>query len=82
RAIEAAAHARRPEALVTTPMLAGFTDSHFFRRLGIASYGLGPFPLTVSESRGVHGNDERVSIEALRFGVRFLYDIVSRVAAK
>jgi len=82
RAIEAAAHVRRPEALVTTPMLAGFTDSHFFRRLGIASYGLGPFPLTVSESRGVHGNDERVSIEALRFGVRFLYDIVSRVAAK
>ncbi len=82
RAIEAAARARRPDALVTTPMLAGFTDSHFFRRIGIASYGLGPFPLTVSDSRGVHGNDERVSVEALRFGVRFLYDIVSRVAAK
>jgi len=82
RAIEAAAHARHPEALVTTPMLAGFTDSHYFRRMGIASYGIGPFPLTVSDSRGVHGNDERVSLEALRFGVRFLYDIVKRVAAK
>lgn len=82
RAIEAAAHQRHPGALVTTPMLAGFTDSHFFRRRGIASYGLGPFPLTVSESRGVHGNDERVSLEALRFGVRFVYDVVSRVAAK
>jgi acetylornithine deacetylase/succinyl-diaminopimelate desuccinylase-like protein len=80
RAIEAAAHARYPGALVTTPMLAGFTDSHYFRRLGIASYGLGPFPLTVSESRGVHGNDERVSLEALRFGVRFIYDIVQQVA--
>lgn len=82
RAIVAAAHARHPNALVTTPMLAGFTDSHYFRRLGIVSYGLGPFPLTVSESRGVHGNDERVSIEALRFGVRFLYDIVQRVAGR
>jgi acetylornithine deacetylase/succinyl-diaminopimelate desuccinylase-like protein len=82
RAIEAAARARHPGALVTTPMLAGFTDSHYFRRLGIASYGLGPFPLTVSDSRGVHGNDERVSLEALRFGVRFLYDVVTGVAAK
>ncbi len=82
RAIEAAVHARYPNALVTTPMLAGFTDSHYFRRLGIASYGLGPFPLTVAESRGVHGNDERVSLEALRFGVRFVYDVVQRVAAK
>ena len=82
RAIEAAAHARHPGALVTTPMLAGFTDSHYFRRLGITSYGLGPFPLTVSEARGVHGNDERVSLEALRFGVRFLYDIVQRVAGR
>jgi len=43
RAIEAVAHARHPNALVTTPMLAGFTDSHHFRRLGIASYGVGPF---------------------------------------
>ncbi len=80
RAIEAVAHSRHPDALVTTPMLAGFTDSHYFRRLGIASYGIAPFPLTVSDARGVHGNDERVSLEALRFGVRFLFDIVRQVA--
>ena len=82
RAIVAAAHARHPDALVTTPMLAGFTDSHYFRRMGITSYGIAPFPLTQSDSRGVHGNDERVSVEALRFGVRFYYDVVARVAAK
>jgi len=82
RAITAVARARHPTALVTTIMLPGFTDSHYFRRMGIASYGLGPFPLTQSDSRGVHGNDERVSVEALRFGVRFYYDVVSRVAAK
>ena len=82
RAIVAAAHARHPDALVTTPMLAGFTDSHYFRRMGITSYGIAPFPLTQSDSRGVHGNDERVSVAALRFGVRFYYDVVARVAAK
>jgi len=82
RAITAVAHARHPNALVTTLMLPGFTDSHYFRRLGIASYGLGPFPLSQGDSRGVHGNDERVGLDALRFGVRFYYDVVSRVAAK
>lgn len=82
RAIVAAAHARHPDALVTTPMLAGFTDSHYFRRMGITSYGIAPFPLTQSDSRGVHGNDERVSVEALRFGIRFYYDVVAKVAAQ
>lgn len=82
QAISDVARRRHPEALVTTLMLAGFTDSHYFRRMGIASYGLGPFPLTQADSRGVHGNDERISLEALRSGVRFYYDVVSRVAAK
>lgn len=82
RAIVAAARGRDPKALVTTPPLTGFTDSHYFRRLGILSYGLSPFPLSQAESRGVHGNDERVSLTDLTFGVRFLYDVVSRVVAK
>lgn len=82
RAITEVARRRHPEALVTTLMLAGFTDSHYFRRMGIASYGLGPFPLTQADSRGVHGNDERISLEALRSGVRFYYEVVSRVASK
>jgi acetylornithine deacetylase/succinyl-diaminopimelate desuccinylase-like protein len=82
RAIADVVRQRHPGALVTTMMLAGFTDSHYFRRMGIASYGLGPFPLTLADSRGVHGNDERISLEALRSGVRFYYEVVSRVAAK
>ena len=82
RAITAVARVRQANALVTTLMLPGFTDSHYFRRLGIQSYGLSPFPLSENDSRGVHGNDERVSLDALRFGVRFYYDVVSRVAGK
>lgn len=82
RAIAAVARTHQPGAVVTTLMLPGFTDSHYFRRMGIASYGLGPFPLTQSDSRGVHGNDERLSIAALRAGVRLYYDVVARVAAR
>ncbi len=82
RAVVSAARARDPNALVTTPPLAGFTDSHFFRTLGITSYGLSPFPLAVADARGVHGNDERVSITALAFGVHFMYDVVAGVAAR
>ena len=82
QAIVAAARARDPKALVTTPPLTGFTDSHYFRRMGIVSYGLSPFPLTEAESRGVHGNDERVSLDDLTFGVRFLYDVVSRAVTR
>src|SRR2546427_2467866 len=39
--------------------------SHYFRRLGIVSYGLSPFPLSQAESRGVHGNDERERRQAV-----------------
>jgi acetylornithine deacetylase/succinyl-diaminopimelate desuccinylase-like protein len=82
RAIVAAARARDPKALVTTPPLTGFTDSHYFRRIGIVCYGLSPFPLNQEESRGVHGNDERVSLDDLTFGVHFVYDVVARVVAR
>jgi len=82
RAIVAAAHARHPGVLVTTPPLAGFTDSHFFRNLGIVCYGVSPFPVSEADSRGVHGNNERLSLDALAFGVHFMYDVIASVAAK
>src|SRR5439155_212707 len=82
RAIMAAAHARHPGVLVTTPPLAGFTDSHFFRNLGIVCYGVSPFPVSEADSRGVHGNNERLSLDALAFGVHFMYDVIASVAAK
>jgi carboxypeptidase PM20D1 len=69
-----------PGALITTPMLAGFTDSYYYRQLGIGAYGLRPFRLTEEDIETVHGNDERVSLDNVRFGVEFFYRIVERVA--
>jgi acetylornithine deacetylase/succinyl-diaminopimelate desuccinylase-like protein len=82
RAIEEVSEQHFPGVLVTTPMLAGFTDSHLFRRLGIVSYGIEPFPVSEQESRGVHGNDERLSLRDLEFGTRYLFEILLRVAGR
>ncbi|HEX6536119.1 MAG TPA: M20/M25/M40 family metallo-hydrolase [Gemmatimonadaceae bacterium] len=77
RAIERASRERRPGTLVTTPMLTGATDRPYYRALGIITYGLDPFLVESADSqRGVHGNDERVSVENVKFGVRYLYDIL------
>jgi acetylornithine deacetylase/succinyl-diaminopimelate desuccinylase-like protein len=82
RAIVAAARVRYPEAAVVPYLLQGYTDSHWFRRLGIASYGIGPFPVTAVEDATVHGNDERLRLDALTTGVRFYFDVVHGVAAR
>ena len=79
-AIREAVQAMEPGALITTPMNAGFTDSYYYRSLGIGAYGVNPFRLSEADARTVHGNDERVTVENLRFGVEFMYRIVERVA--
>lgn len=81
-AIVAAAQTRHPDAVIAPYMLQGFTDSFLFRRLGIASYGVRPFPVTSDEVAAVHGNDERLRVDALLQGVRWYLDVVSRVAAR
>jgi acetylornithine deacetylase/succinyl-diaminopimelate desuccinylase-like protein len=79
-AIREAVQVMEPGALITTPMLAGYTDSYYYRAIGIGAYGISPFRLSEDDARTVHGNDERVTVENLRFGVEFFYRIVERVA--
>ena len=76
-AIERASRDRDPDALVTTYMLTAATDRPTYRRLGIITYGLSPFKVDAADNqRGVHGNDERVSVENVAFGVKYVYDIL------
>jgi acetylornithine deacetylase/succinyl-diaminopimelate desuccinylase-like protein len=79
-ALERAARERNPGALVTTPILSGYTDRSAYRASGIITYGVDPFRVEASESaRGVHGNDERLSVENVGFGVHYLYDVLRYV---
>src|SRR5919199_1873332 len=80
RAIERAAHERDPGVMVTTPMLTGATDRPTYRALGIVTYGFDPFKVEAADAqRGVHGNDERISVANVGFGVRYLYDVLRYV---
>ncbi|MDH4109048.1 MAG: M20/M25/M40 family metallo-hydrolase [Gammaproteobacteria bacterium] len=69
RAIEAVTSERHPGSRVMPSVSTGFTDSHFTRDLGIASYGFDPVIVPEEDSNRVHGNDERVSEAAFRRGV-------------
>ena len=77
RAIEWAAHDREPGAFVTTPMETAATDRPTYRKVGITTYGFSPFKIPRPEiQRGMHGNDERLSVDNVGYGVRFYYDIL------
>lgn len=69
-----------PGAVVTTPLLVGFTDCHYFRERDIPCYGFWPFRLRDQDFAMFHGNDERLSVENVRFGTRLSYEIVARLA--
>jgi acetylornithine deacetylase/succinyl-diaminopimelate desuccinylase-like protein len=66
-------------APVVPSVIAGFTDSHYFRARGIASYGFVPFVLTLGETRRVHGVDERVALAELRDGTERLVELLRAV---
>ena len=68
-----------PGSRVIPSVSGGFTDSHFFRDLGIVSYGYAPFVLQATERRGIHGNNERVSVENVERGTRVMTDLLRRL---
>ena len=79
RAIEAVTREYFPGATILPSVATGFTDSHFFRDLGIVSYGVGPSVVPKEDEGGVHGNNERISVENVRRGTRMMLEIVQRV---
>ena len=64
-----------PEAVVVPICVAGFTDSHWLREaFGTVAYGFFPARAMDPElaARLIHSADERVPVEDLELGVRFL----------
>ncbi len=73
-AMKAALVAEDADAHPVPYMLSGGTDNKAFARLGIAGYGFSPLklPPDLDFASLFHGVDERVPIEALKFGTRVL----------
>ena len=67
-----------PGAVVVPGVTTGFTDSHFFRDLGIVSYGFGTFIVPGADRRGVHGNNERISVANMETGTLVMIDLLER----
>jgi acetylornithine deacetylase/succinyl-diaminopimelate desuccinylase-like protein len=78
-AIERAVAGCSEDAIVVPSVSTGFTDSRVFRRRGIPAYGFIPILLEPEDAGRAHGNDERVSIDALRLGLRVLHATVREV---
>ncbi len=79
-AVERATRERDPKALVTTPMFTAASDRPAYRALGIITYGFDPFRVPSADmQKGMHGNDERISVENIGFGTQYLYDVLRYV---
>lgn len=78
-AIERVTKELYPNSRVLPSVSTGFTDSHFTRDQGIVSYGFDPIISIEGEPSGVHGNDERINVDAFRQGIRDMQAIVRDV---
>jgi acetylornithine deacetylase/succinyl-diaminopimelate desuccinylase-like protein len=57
-----------------------FTDSHWFRELGIESYGFMPFEIDAEHLASMHGKDERLPLAAYRRGINRMYRLLLELA--
>jgi acetylornithine deacetylase/succinyl-diaminopimelate desuccinylase-like protein len=81
-AIESFVADEEPQAKVAPDCLAGFTDSHWLREaFGTVAYGF--FPMRTMEpevaARLVHSADERIAVDDLELGVRFLRHVARQM---
>jgi acetylornithine deacetylase/succinyl-diaminopimelate desuccinylase-like protein len=80
QAIQKFARENDPDCPVVPLLLPGATDSRFLRERGMTTYDFCPFRMPEKEIFRVHGNDERIALENLRFGMKMLVEIIKEVA--
>ena len=66
-----------PDGVTLPTMLVAATDSAQLRANGVQAYGVG---MIRDDLSGVHGNDERISVEGLGLFVEYLYRVVVEIA--
>jgi acetylornithine deacetylase/succinyl-diaminopimelate desuccinylase-like protein len=74
-----------PGAAVVPAVLPGFTDSHYLRQaFGTIVYGFFPMRTMAPEvaARLVHSADERIPVDDLELGTRFLLDVTRAMLAR
>jgi acetylornithine deacetylase/succinyl-diaminopimelate desuccinylase-like protein len=83
-AIEQWLGAEEPSARLVPVVLPGFTDSHYLRQaFGTIAYGFFPMRAMSAElaTRLVHSADERIAVDDLELGTRFLRDVARSIGS-
>ena len=81
KAIKKYADKNDPDCPVVPLLLPGATDGRFLREKGIVTYDFCPFRLTEKEMLRIHGNNERIAIENLRFGMKMMVGILREISS-
>jgi acetylornithine deacetylase/succinyl-diaminopimelate desuccinylase-like protein len=81
KAIQKSASQNDPGCPVVPLLLPGATDSRFLRDKGMIAYDFCPYRLTEKDLLRVHGNNERVALDNLRFGMKMMVEILKEIAA-
>jgi acetylornithine deacetylase/succinyl-diaminopimelate desuccinylase-like protein len=80
RAIQRTAGRLLPGVPFATTTSTGATDRPYYAGAGLICYGVDPYLVDIEEvRRGVHGNDERVPIEQLEFGLRLYSGVLEEM---
>jgi len=81
--LERATNQMYPDAIVLPTMSTGATDMSQVRAKGVPAYGIGPIRSVAERNsgNGSHGDNERVSEEALVDFVKFMWTVVIDVGA-
>jgi acetylornithine deacetylase/succinyl-diaminopimelate desuccinylase-like protein len=82
RAIARVAQHQDPGAIVVPRVISGFTDSHYYRDLGLVAYGFVPRRLRPAETRGIHGPNEKITVDNLVYGVDTTIQILQALDAE
>jgi len=80
RAIEATGKRLVPGVPFATAVGVGASDRPYYASAGIICYGIDPYLVELDEGRReVHGNDERISLENVEFGLKLHLGILQQM---
>jgi acetylornithine deacetylase/succinyl-diaminopimelate desuccinylase-like protein len=83
KALERVAGRLLPGVPVATPMSAGASDRPYWAAAGLICYGIDPWLVELEESRySVHGNNERLSLENIEFGLKLYVGTMMEMAGR
>ncbi len=82
RVMEDVIHEYVEDAVVVPGMTVGFTDSSVLRNRGMISYGFSGGLTSPDIARGVHGHNERVSLDSFRLNCQMVWELTRRMCSR